>query len=365
MQSIYLRAALEATELGEEPYIGPSAQDLLGAANSGPVFEDGQCRRLFNFTFPRLVDSPERLESETNRPHPDDDCVIIVEVWLREVLRDLRSTPDLAAIDRIMPHFLLIRDVLTCMPRQLSPDSWPGKILQMMMFPSMENLVLHEGKVCEHRVWNADLSPFKFGDGVYRPLVQNVNFVGEPKDGYLVCIPTDHTALTNTFRVETEFFKSWLKLYHEILVAAAAQFADGLFVLLSWAVCRSRGTLELSYPNFRNAVREILGTDWFELPFDTESKLSIGRFDAGDVGSMFCIQWEDGWEPWLAAMEYHQGDPELERLHERKAYSTWRSFLAERRDDSTRSWSIATEAVFDRSDDPSADNSPESYVGEQ
>lgn len=246
----------------------------------------------------------ERSALADGQRHPNNEkCISIMQRWYELCLDDPDSQDDVrAALNDDVEDFA--DQLLQCAPRKLSWDD--------------NDVFAHAFKqVVEKRVGLEATSPYmlvEFQDGKYlrpdEPLIEAADstrqttlpLLGYPCPGHLVAMPKDGSFAVDEDKAEysQEDFKivkeivrcgeALVRLGEEIAGCVTRKFVVDFMVPES--IRQGRNVLDLQH--ITRAVKEILGEEWFDLPFDrNESLLDWTAAQVYEPGTQIDITVED------------------------------------------------------------------------
>ena len=199
--------------------------------------------------------------------------VFLIEDWVRMCLDDSSTDfeavlpGDMTAFESLMKHG---------MPTRLSLDSWIAKTLLDMV---SENLSQNAAGDC-FTMWQPEIGSdyVHFGRNRDGKLVTAVNLVGLGEPGRLVWAPRFKHG--RPIRLSHGCLQEIGNIIHSAetaIVALARRIATYIArsIVYQYAAPKAdeRGYDILTTKQIVDAVREILGEEWFDLPFDDNGKL--------------------------------------------------------------------------------------------
>jgi hypothetical protein len=206
----------------------------------------------------------------------------LVSEWAEMCLEDLSKTEDqylpgdMTCFEELMAHG---------MPARLDLDSWIARIMLNIVADDLENNLQLRDCLQQWQPWmGTDRVLYqRLGNGQFTAVLA---FLGEAKPGRLVWAPM--TRYTPLFGVGSEWVQKveqMLKRTEAALVALARRIARHVAscIVYHYAApeAEKRGYGILSRKQIGMAVREILGEEWFDLPFDVDG--SLRKWSEDDV----------------------------------------------------------------------------------
>ncbi|KAK3708134.1 hypothetical protein LTR37_011638 [Vermiconidia calcicola] len=192
-----------------------------------------------------------------------------------EPMHDLYVPGDMTIFAEIM---------LRNMPKRLTLDTWIGSVI---MEPAAEVMAGEDGHRWEFRDWQASYGDGetiieKLADGSCRDVIP---FLGEAKPGRLIWRRPEGFRVAYTMEEVLFYEKTRVELRRMelTLVSFARRIARHVtdVVVFQYALpeAERQGRTVLDRHQIERAVKEIVGEEWFDLPFDLDNSLRNWSID--------------------------------------------------------------------------------------
>jgi hypothetical protein len=261
---------------------------MINQQNIPGVFIDRGTRNLVSFGYEEIFSYMPRRADRVSRPPTMARDREMMRRWLDRVQKT-RDLNDEVGNEDLFPLLqnqfpTVVRDHL---PERLDMNSWIGDIAREKL-ETEESGTIFPGMLGMWEPWMGTATSVRQSKPGYPK--NFIPFLGTGGNGSLVWIYNTYGVPTGKGPVEDARHRAIEKLItgtEENLVRPSIQIANWLGSFIVARFARGPPIVRLTDANIVEAVVEILGDEWFELPFDTEGKLKEWKFQR-----TLCLQQE-------------------------------------------------------------------------